>query len=78
MSAKSKIYQLTRDNFHATLEKEADLYVATCVEKVLASQGQTKKLALQNLDEALSLLLDEEISELPPKIKSRTLPFAYA
>ncbi len=78
MSPKSKIYQLARANFHASLVKEGDLYVASCVELVLASQGKTKKVALQNLDEALSLLLDEEAPKQHPKLKKHTLPLAYA
>lgn len=37
-------------------------YVAKCVEIEVASQGKTKKEALHNIEEAISLLLEEKPS----------------
>ena len=51
--AKSKAIQ-------AVVWQEDDLFVAKALGIELASQGKSKKEALDNLQEALSLLLEEE------------------
>ena len=42
----------------AVIEKEEKLYVATCPELNVASQGETLELALANLREAVELYLE--------------------
>ena len=44
----------------ALVWKEGDLYVAKAVEVEVASQGPTKKQALDNLQEALELYFEDE------------------
>ena len=44
----------------ALVWKEDDLYVAKAVEVELASQGKTKKQAIENLEEALKLYFEDE------------------
>ncbi len=57
-------------NYHALVWKEGRWYVARCLELQVASQGKTKKEALENLREAVELYLeDEDIKRfLLPKI----------
>ena len=45
--------------FTAVVHKEEDLYVAECPEVGTASQGQTIEEAIQNLQEATELYLEE-------------------
>jgi predicted RNase H-like HicB family nuclease len=45
--------------FTASIHKEDDLYVATCVEIGTISQGDSVEAALENLKEATSLYLEE-------------------
>jgi predicted RNase H-like HicB family nuclease len=45
--------------FTAVLHKEGDLYVAECPEVGTASQGKTIEEAIQNLQEATELYLEE-------------------
>tara|TARA_Y100000310_G_C20343378_1_gene650878 strand:+ start:154 stop:372 length:219 start_codon:yes stop_codon:yes gene_type:complete len=45
--------------FTAVLQKEDDLFVATCPEIGTASQGETIEEALANLKEATELYLEE-------------------
>ena len=45
---------------HSIVRKEEHLFVASFLEIELASQGKTKKEAVANLKEALSLYLEEE------------------
>lgn len=47
-------------NYHAIVWKEGEWYVAKAVEIEVASQGKTRKQALQNLSEAIDLLMEEE------------------
>ena len=51
MKTVKNIYQ----KLSALVWKEEDIYVAKAVEVEIASQGSTKKEALQNLQEALEL-----------------------
>ena len=44
----------------ALVWKEEELYVAKAVEVEIASQGSTKKKALENLQEALELYFENE------------------
>lgn len=45
---------------HTVVWKEENLFVAKFLEFELTSQGKTKKEALQNLKEALTLYLEDE------------------
>ncbi len=45
--------------FTAILEKEEDMYVATCPEVGTVSQGHTIEEAVENLREATKLYLEE-------------------
>jgi len=45
--------------FTAVIQKEEDLYIATCPEVGTASQGSTVEEALENLKEATELYLEE-------------------
>jgi len=46
-------------NFTAIIQKEEDLYIASCPEIGTASQGRTIEEALANLKEATELYLEE-------------------
>ena len=48
----------------AVVSREGDWYVAQCLEVDQASQGKTVEEALDNLREALSLLLEDEPVEV--------------
>jgi predicted RNase H-like HicB family nuclease len=48
--------------FTALVWKEGKFYVAKCLEVEVASQGKTKKDALENLKEALELYFENEPS----------------
>lgn len=50
----------------AIVWKEGKLYVAKTLSLELASQGKTQKEALNNLQEALDLLLENEGVKIPP------------
>ena len=47
------------NTFTAVVHKEGDLYVAECPEVGTASQGETIEKAVQNLQEATGLYLEE-------------------
>lgn len=50
---------MAQNTFTASIHKEDDLYIATCVEIGTISQGKTLEEALANLKEATSLWLEE-------------------
>lgn len=50
---------MARHSFTALIKKEADLYVAECVEVLTVSQGSSIEEALYNLQEATNLYLEE-------------------
>lgn len=55
--------------FTATIWKEADWYVAQCIEVDVVSQGDTEQEALSNLVEAIQLYFEPPTSEVPtPKV----------
>lgn len=56
-------------SFTAIIEKEEDMYVATCPEIGTISQGNIIEEAIANLKEATELYLEE----FPVKTKNRTL-----
>lgn len=52
--------------FHSLVWQEGKLYVAKCLEVEVASQGKSKKEALDNLKEALELYFeDEKVDKFP-------------
>ena len=54
---------MTKQTFTAVVYKEEDLYVAECPEVGTASQGATVEEAMQNLQEATELYLEEFVLE---------------
>jgi predicted RNase H-like HicB family nuclease len=54
---------------NAIITKEEDTYIATCPEVGTASQGKTIEEAIENLQEATELYLEE----FPLKTKTRSL-----
>ena len=50
---------MPQNTFTASIHKEDNLYVATCVEIGTVSQGITVEEALANVKEATSLYLEE-------------------
>lgn len=65
MKAPSK--KTLSSGLHVLLWKENEWYITRCIEVEIASQGKTKKEALKNIEEALSLFFEDE--KLPvPKI----------
>ena len=55
------------ETFTAIIEKEEDMYVATCPEIGTVSQGHTIEEAVKNLSEATELYVEE----FPVKQKGR-------
>lgn len=47
------------------LEREGDLWVAEDVETGIASQGETREAALENLDEAVELTKEAQAADTP-------------
>lgn len=61
--------------------KEGKYYVSQCLNIDVSSFGETRKEALENLDEALELYFEDNQSSKPSKIiqpKIVDLPFSYA
>lgn len=50
---------MATNTFTASIHKEENIYVATCVEVGTVSQGSTMEEALANLKEATELYLEE-------------------
>ena len=49
--------------------KEAEWFVAQCIEVDVASQGETQELAIANLQEALELHFEAPCATLFPKMQ---------
>ena len=60
---------MVMSTFTAIIQKDEELYVATCPEIGTASQGSTIEGALENLKEATELYLEE----FPSKNKSHPI-----
>jgi len=56
--------------FTASVQKEADWYVAQCLEVDVASQGESQQEALKNLKEALELHFEQPTASVVPLIES--------
>ena len=70
---------MTTNTFTASIHKENDLYVATCVEVGTVSQGSSIEEALSNLKEATELYLDEfPTKETAPTFLTTFTTVAYA
>jgi predicted RNase H-like HicB family nuclease len=61
-------HQMAKNLYTAILEREGDLYVASCPELDIASQGKTVEDATANLKEAVELFLE---TADPSEIKQR-------
>ena len=61
--------------------KEGEHYVSQCLNVDISSFGETRKKALENLNEALELYFEDTETPVPSKIiqpKIVDLPFSYA
>jgi len=56
-------------NFSGVISKEGKLFVSYCPELGVASQGKTKKSALENLKEAVELYLEEDPLRMPKQME---------
>jgi len=59
-----------RETFTAVVWREGDWYVAQCREFEVASQGETKQQALDNLSEAIEVHLSLPLATLLPEVVS--------
>ena len=57
---------IVKKGFSAVLWPEDDWYIAQCLEVDVASQGQTREDALDNLREALELYFEDPRPEIIP------------
>ena len=57
-----------KQTFTARVTKEADVYVAQCLQVDVASDGRTEREALNNLREALELHFEPPVATIIPKI----------
>jgi predicted RNase H-like HicB family nuclease len=59
-----------KKQFKATVWKEADWYIAQCLDVDVASQGKTEQDALDNLREALELYFESPTATAMPKVST--------
>ena len=57
-----------KETFTATVWQEGDLYIAECREFELASQGNSKEEALDNLAEAIELHFEPPTATIMPEV----------
>jgi predicted RNase H-like HicB family nuclease len=70
---------MAKNTFTASIHKEGDIYVASCVEIGTVSQGNTLEEALANLKEATELYLEEfPVEEMQPTFLTSFTTEAYA
>ena len=70
---------MVTNTFTASIHKEGDLYVASCIEVGTVSQGGSLEEALVNLKEATELYLDEfPPKEMTPTFLTSFTTVAYA
>ena len=70
---------MVTNTFTASIHKEGDLYVASCIEVGTVSQGSSLEEALINLKEATELYLDEfPTKEMAPTFLTSFTTVAYA
>jgi predicted RNase H-like HicB family nuclease len=66
-----KLMQVTNTlELSAVVRREDGIYVASCPEFDVASQGKSVEEALRNLKEALELYLEDEDVEKPSKVEA--------
>ncbi len=68
-----KTKKVLPSGLHALLWKEENWFVAKCVEVEVASQGKTKKEALNNIEEALELYFADEQLPVPASFSNLEL-----
>lgn len=56
---------MNQTNFHATIWKEENLYIARCLEVNVTSQGKSHNEAVSNLKEALELYFEDSNESVP-------------
>ncbi len=70
---------MATNTFTASIHKEENIYVATCVEVGTTSQGNTLEEALANLKEATELYLEEfPVKGMHPTFLTTFTTEAYA
>ena len=57
-----------RQHFSASVWKEDEWYIAQCLEVDIASQGETRTEAIENLIEALHLHFTRPLATITPEI----------
>jgi predicted RNase H-like HicB family nuclease len=57
-----------KEKFTATVWQEGDIFVAPCREIELASQGSTRKEALENLAEAIEVHFEPPVATILPEV----------
>lgn len=72
-----------KSGLHAIVWEEKPLFVAKCIEVEVASQGESRQVALSNLEEALDLYFENEKAPLPgglinPEVHPLNLKIGYA
>ena len=68
-----KSKQILKSGLHALVWREEKLFISRCLEVKVASQGQNKKEALKNLEEAISLYFEDEKIPEPPSFSELEL-----
>jgi len=56
--------------FSATVSREANWFVAQCLDVDVASQGETEEEALENLKEALELHFEPPLATRPADVRT--------
>ena len=72
------LYHRCMKKLTAVIHKEGKLYVAQCPELGTISQGTTKEEALQNLQEATELYLEEFPKKVPAQTFITTFTMSHA
>jgi len=63
-------YKIEKQRFTVRLWQEGDWIIAQCLEIDVASQGQTKSEALENLREALALHFEPPCATIIPQVQT--------
>lgn len=70
-----KAQRRLKSGLHVLLWREGKWYVVKCLEVEVASQGRTKKEALENINEALKLYFEDENISPPATLVNPELVF---
>ena len=59
-----------KQTFTASIWQEGDWFIAQCLEIDIASQGETEKEALTNLQEAIELHFEPPVATVAPRMRT--------